>query len=114
MTLITCDFCKASGPSGSVLAIRHADACPFSTSAKGRAPTGEPDTANAFLVGNLDGTIIISGLSPRRLTRLEALNLAAWLLDVADRGPNEEGRAPPSRAVISWQFLRLLEAVQNR
>jgi len=73
----------------------------------------EPETANAFLVGLLDDTVIISGLTPRRLSRLEALNLAAWLLDVADRGPNEGGAAP-SRAVLSGEFLRLLELVQNR
>jgi hypothetical protein len=50
--------------------------------------------ANLFMVGNLEDTIIVSGLTPRRLTRAEALNLAAWLVaradgpDVAHRGDN--------------------------
>lgn len=39
---------------------------------------------NLFLVSELDGTIHVPHLSPRRLSRDEALNLAAWLVAIAD------------------------------
>ena len=40
-------------------------------------------TDNQFHVAKLEDTVIVSRLSPSRLTREEAINLGAWLLHVA-------------------------------
>ena len=57
-----------------------------------------PDTSNRFFVGGHGDNIILMKPIPSKLNRSEALNLAAWLVALAD----EDGR-----------FARLLEAVQN-
>lgn len=45
---------------------------------------GPFDTANHFLVGAQAETIVIQALPRRPITRLEALNLAAWLVALAE------------------------------
>jgi len=55
----------------------------------------EIETANRFLVsGFAGGTDVLIGLAPRllgRISRADALNLAAWLVAVADRDDAFEG-----------------------
>jgi len=72
-----------------------------------------PDTANRFLVGVLEDTILVSGLTPRRLTRAEALNLAAWLVACVDAcpgaGPSPTDPNLPESALS--EFERLIAAV---
>lgn len=74
--------------------------------------------ANPFLVGAIvEGTrktIVVPGLSPRQLTRDEALNLAAHLLRVADEPVAfEQGTFETCNgtAVVSIEFLELLASV---
>ncbi len=76
-------------------------------------PAAPPiETMNKFMVGSLEGTITILRLNPRRLTHDEALNLAAWLIAIAD-SPSGEHHVDLNGAVLSLEFLELLAAVQN-
>lgn len=80
------------------------------------APAREPATqpANLFLVGLLDGTVSIPGLSPRRLARDEALNLAAWILKHADEPVAFEQATIETKhgpAVLSLEFVELFASV---
>ena len=83
------------------------------------------DHGNRFLVGMLadDDRVHILGLTPRKLVREEALNLAAWLLSIADAPLAFEHVAvttdvvdDPERrsvtAVLSAEFVELLGRVQ--
>jgi hypothetical protein len=76
-------------------------------------PAGAPpiETLNKFMVGSLENTITILGLTPRRLTHDEALNLAAWLLAIADSHSGQH--VDMNGAVLSLEFLELLHSVQN-
>lgn len=81
------------------------------------------NAANLFLVGLLDDTIIAGGLSPRRLTREEALNVAAYLIVNADclaigQGIRDDRTGPAmvfvqERVALSAEFVDLLEEVQG-
>jgi len=73
----------------------------------------ETETLNRFMVGMLENTITILALTPRRLERSEALNLAAWLLALADEPDVTLYSSADHRALISEEFLDLLHAVQN-
>jgi len=72
-----------------------------------------PDTLNSFMVGMLEDTITVLALTPRRLSRAEALNLAAWLLSLADVPDVTLYSSADHPALISETFLELLHAVQN-
>jgi hypothetical protein len=61
---------------------------------------------NPFLAGVLEDTAIVSSLTPRRLTRAECLNLAAWLVAIADESPG-----PVPHPLVSEAFLKLVNAV---
>ena len=52
-------------------------------------------TDNQFHVAKLEDTVIVSRLSPSRLTREEAINLGAWLLHVAQ----------PERSELAMLFV---------
>jgi hypothetical protein len=79
----------------------------------GNDATAPPiETLNRFLVGSLDNSITILGLTPRRLTHDEALNLAAWLIAIAD-APVAFEHVDLNGTVLSLEFLELLHAVQN-
>lgn len=62
------------------------------------ADENKPDTRNRFLVGGGALKIIFVKPVPREITKDDALNLAAWLVALAD----DDGKFQP-----------LLEAVQN-
>lgn len=73
-----------------------------------------PRTPNPFMVAELDDTIIVPGLSPRRLTRDEAIDLAAWLVaKAAPRGRTVDGVADerPIEYAVPTEFLDALEFV---
>lgn len=68
-------------------------------------------TLNKFLVGIVEDTLVIPGLTPQRLSFDDALNLSAWLLALteAHRCDFETVRG----AELSHDFLDLLAEVQN-
>lgn len=70
------------------------------------------DTANHFAVGGRSGKVFIWALpgavNPVRLTKDEAINLAAWLVVIAD-GVDPNG--PFKQA--DEQLLRLIEQIRN-
>ena len=70
-----------------------------------------PSIENKFLVGRLDNTVLMTALTPRRLSFEEALNLAAHLLLIADE-PVAFDHVNISGAVLSVEFVDLLRAVQ--
>lgn len=72
----------------------------------------KPETLNRFMVGKLEDTVIISALGPRRLSHDEALNLAAWLIAIADE-PVAFDHVNAHGAVISVEFVQLLREIQN-
>lgn len=66
-------------------------------------PPAQPDTSNMFAVGVTGvsmSKVIINLPVPRPLTREQALNLAAWLIVLAD----PEGK----------DFARLVEAIKKK
>jgi hypothetical protein len=76
------------------------------------APAPPIETKNNFMVGHLESTVTILGLTPRRLTYDEALNLAAWLVAIADK-PVAFDHVNVQGAVLSFEFVQLLREVQN-
>lgn len=76
------------------------------------APAPPIETKNKFLVGCLENTVTVLGLNPRRLTYDEALNLAAWLIAIADK-PVAFEHVNVQGAVLSFEFVQLLREVQN-
>lgn len=69
---------------------------------------------NIFHVALLDDTVSIPGLSPRRLTRSEALNVAAWIVEVTRRDGYDFSipRAAGGDAQVSYEFLSTLADAQ--
>jgi len=70
-------------------------------------------TDNRFLVAVLEDTIIVSRLSPQRLSIDEALNLAANLLALAERENPPCDFEEVRGAELSHDFLDVLAEVQN-
>ncbi len=60
--------------------------------------TEQIDTQNKFMVGINGNDIVIMRLAQARLSQADALNLAAWLVALADHGD---------------RFDKLLQAVEN-
>jgi len=71
----------------------------------------KPTTENRFMVGKLDGTVLITALTPRRFSMDEALNLAAHLIQIADE-PVAFDHVNVAGAVLSVELVELLRAVQ--
>jgi len=74
------------------------------------------DQKNKYLVGIVEDTIVIPGLTPQRLSFDDAVNLAAWLVGFADghRGDFETVRTLDGYvAELSRDFLELLAKVQH-
>lgn len=69
---------------------------------------------NLFLVGALDDTIIAPGISPRRLTASEAINLAAHLLVHAEHVRHRDGAEPEQPAMFSELVTTLAAALERR
>jgi hypothetical protein len=60
------------------------------------------DTLNKFAVGAIGDQLMVLALSPKRLTKDDALNLAAWLFTMADL---EDTRAD--------EFAELVKAIRE-
>lgn len=58
----------------------------------------EPNTKNEFFVGSAGGDVVIMKSPQGRITRAQALNLAAWIVAITD--PEDE-------------FTELLQAIRN-
>jgi hypothetical protein len=76
------------------------------------------EKTNKFHVGLVEDTVVIPGLTPQRLSKDDALNLAAHLIALADDPiafdhvllSNVEDE---KHIVLSWEFVELLGKVQS-